>query len=309
MKTPEMNKPILMVGVPRSGTTMLSEILSSHPDLGWFSNYVRYFPALPWLAVFDRITSISEIGWFLRGQRRQRDGLGSFLRRCLPHPAEAFPVWSRCCGEKFLWEYLVGMAASEEEKRRMIEYVRKVLSFQGKKRFFAKITGPPRIFYLNSLFEDAFYVHVIRDPRAVVSSLLVAPFWKIRGGHVRPWWLNGLTDQDMEEWNLSGKSPVALGAIQWKRIIEMAWEEKTLIPPGRYLEVRYEDFAEKPGDVLRRILEKLELKDSEVAHRYLTSIGKVKNMNFKYKEHLGREDIALICRITSKTAIQAGYDL
>jgi hypothetical protein len=246
-----INKPVLMIGMPRSGTTVLSEAVSLHEELGWFSNYLSYFPFLPWVSLLDRISNLSVAGG------------------CID----------------------------------------KVLTLQSKSRFFTKLTGPPRIFYLNSLFEGAFYVHVVRDPRAVVSSLIEAPFWKTRGGLVRPWWLKGLTKKDVDEWNRTGGSAVALNAIQWRRVVESTWEEKDLIPPERYLELRYEDFVEKPHRILRLIFERLQLKDSTEAHRYISTIGRIRNMNYKYKRHLTQNDISLVCEITSKTAEQAGYHL
>ena len=33
----EIIKPIFIVGVPRSGTTLLYHLLAQHPDVGWFS--------------------------------------------------------------------------------------------------------------------------------------------------------------------------------------------------------------------------------------------------------------------------------
>jgi len=33
----EIKKPIFIVGVPRSGTTLLYTLLAQHPELGWFS--------------------------------------------------------------------------------------------------------------------------------------------------------------------------------------------------------------------------------------------------------------------------------
>jgi len=33
----EITKPIFIVGVPRSGTTLLYHLLGQHPSLAWFS--------------------------------------------------------------------------------------------------------------------------------------------------------------------------------------------------------------------------------------------------------------------------------
>ena len=39
-----ITKPIFMIGVPRSGTTIVFEALSSHEDLGYFTSFTNRFP-------------------------------------------------------------------------------------------------------------------------------------------------------------------------------------------------------------------------------------------------------------------------
>jgi sulfotransferase family protein len=179
--------------------------------------------------------------------------------------------------------------------------------FQGKKRFFAKLTGPPKIHYLNSIFSDAYYIHVVRDPRAVILSLLDVDFWKKSDGYLKPWWSNGLTENDIADWKLSGKSPIALASVQWRRVVEQTWNEKTLIPSENYLEIKYEDFVESPHEILDSVFARLHMRDSVSAHRYISSIGKLKNMNFKYKKILSIAEIAMIEKLTYETANQSGY--
>jgi hypothetical protein len=181
------------------------------------------------------------------------------------------------------------------------------LKYQGKNRFFTKFTGPPRICYLNSIFPDAHYIHVIRDPRGVVFSLLKVKFWREGHGLLRPWWRNGMPHAYLREWKASGRSSAALAAVQWKRVVEQTWEEKELISPESFLEVRYEDFTEDPHEILSLVFEKLHLPDSDEAHRYVTSIGKLRNMNYKYKKYLHVDDVAMIKQCTCQTAKRAGY--
>ena len=308
MRRSRTMKPIFMIGMPRSGTTAISEAMSLHEELGWFSVYLERYPALPWLSLLDHITAIPKVGLYLRGKKKQDKAVASMIRKYLPYPNEAFPVWTRFCGEKFASDYLVGQKASEEERDMVVTYIQKVLRFGGKSRFFAKFTGPPRTCYLNSIFPDAYYIHVIRDPRAVVSSLLKVQFWKEGGGHVRPWWRNGLPDEYVKEWEDTGRSPVALAAVQWKRVVELAREEEALIPPERYVRISYEDIVEDPHGLLSMLFKKVALSDSVAAHSYITSFGKLRNMNSKYKKYLDASEIALVERITAETAAQAGYD-
>lgn len=305
-----IHEPIFMIGMGRSGTTAISEAISLHEDLGWFSVYIQHVPALPWLAVIDRITMMPKIGWYLRGKKKQQKGIGNLLRRYLPYPIETYSVWERFCGQRFSYDYLIGQKASEDQAECLTKYIRRVLALQGKKRFFAKFTGPPRIEYLNSVFPDAYYVHVVRDPRAVVSSLVKywsSTRWKHWGWLDGPWWSNGLPDEYVQEWKKNDRSPVALAAVQWKRVVELAWEEKNLIDQKKYLEIQYEDFVAAPHQRLSDVFERLNLTDSQTAHRYITSVGRLRNMNFKYKEDLRSDQIALVEKLTHDIAQRAGY--
>jgi len=38
----KMNSPIFLIGMGRSGTTVLAEAISTHKDLGWISKYLLF---------------------------------------------------------------------------------------------------------------------------------------------------------------------------------------------------------------------------------------------------------------------------
>lgn len=302
----EVLRPIFIIGMDRSGTSVISEAISLHPELGWLSNYLHRWPSFPAISFFNRFTAIPNFGWYLRGKKRQQKGGMAVLRKLLPYAGEGYLVWERLCGDKFVWDFLMGQAATEEEKLGAIKYMGAVLWWQGKKRLFAKLTGPPRIGYLTSIFPEASFIHVIRDPRAVTASLLRVSFWKEGGGYEKPWW-TGLPEEDLQVWEASGKSPIALAAVQWRRVVERTWKEKEALAPERFLEIRYEDFVEEPHDVIRAAFIKNGLPDSENAHNYISRIGKTKNMNYKYKEYFRPDEIALVERVTFETAKRARY--
>lgn len=308
MKIKRIDNPIFMIGMPRSGTTIISEAISMHEDLGWFSNYLNYFPNFCFITLLNRITDTPCIGTYIRGHKKQGNTVGLFIKRLLPHCVEAYPVWSYYCGEKFCRDYLINQTASEDEKRKVTKLVNIVLMLQGKRRFFTKLTGPSKIHYLNSIFQNPYYIHIIRDPRAVISSLLKVSFWREKGGLEKPWWQNGFPDTYIQEWLDNDKSPVALAALQWKWVVELTWQEKALVENERYIEIRYEDFVTNPHESLRRIFKQVNLEDSRVAHKYLDSVGKVTDMNFKYKDSLSKVDITMIEKLTFDVAKKAGYD-
>ncbi len=306
-KKRHMSEPIFMIGMPRSGTSALSEAISLHEKLGWFSNYLNKYPTLPILSLLDRVTTIPGFGWNLRGKKKQEKSLTSRVRRYLPYSSEANNVWETYCGDKFLWDYLISTEASPAEKAKIKKYINFVLVCQGKDRFFTKFTGPPKIYYLSSIFPKAFFIHVLRDPRGVVSSLLNVKFWKKGRGDIEPWWKNGLKKEYLHLWETHKMAPAALAAVQWNMITELTWQEKSLLNPKQFVEIRYEDFVQHPHEILSEILSQVGLEDSHIAHKYLNSFGSLKNMNFKYKRLLTKEEIKIVEEITNPIASKAGY--
>jgi omega-hydroxy-beta-dihydromenaquinone-9 sulfotransferase len=298
--------PIFMIGMGRSGSTILAEAFSVHDGIGWFSAYLNNFPH-PWITIFDRFVSIPKVGIYLRGKKKQGRGAIASIRKYLPRITEPYSILERYCGDKIRWEYLIDCTATEDEKANIRKLARAVLKFQGKKRLFSKFTGPPRIHYLNSIFPDAYYIHVIRDPRAVVSSLLRINFWLEEGGLIEPFWKNGFPDDYLKEWQLRKKSPVALAALQWKRVVELTWMEKQIIRNDRYIEIKYEDFITAPHDTISRMLRDTGLGESDEVHRYISLHSKPTNMNYKYLEFMTSGDITVVEDITRDTAVNARY--
>ena len=300
-------KPIFMIGMPRSGTTVMSEALSAHDSVAWFPNYMNFLPSFTLGCLFSRVLDLPGIGFYLRGKKKQDKGWDSLLRRFLPHVVEAYPVWQLHCGEKIKSDFLIEQVATPEEQEGITRAMRHVMILQGKSRFFAKFTGPPRICYLNSIFPDAFFIHVLRDPRAVVRSLLNVSFWKEKGGLQELWWKNG---PDIGEKELDGSEdllPIKLAALQWKNVLDVTWQESKLIDKQRFIEIRYEDYVRDPHGILSELVIKLELPQSNNVHRFLDSIGRASDMNFKYKEYFKPSEIDTIESITASTAQKAGY--
>ncbi len=303
----QLDAPIFMIGMPRSGTSIISEAISLNEELGFLSNYVHRLPGLPVLALLDRFTFLPHIGWRLRGKKRQFKGILNLVQQFLPYAGDGYRVWGRLWGEKQVKNYLAGKTADRLTVRRTKNYIQTILAYQDKSRFFTKLNGPPRICFLNSIFPEAFFIHILRDPRAVTASLLKSDWWIKGQGLTKPWW-NGLPKQDMQQWLLADRSPIALSAIQWKQVVALTWKEKELIPPERYMEITYEDFIQSPFQCIRHIFLKAGLTPSITSHRYLEEKGKPVNMNYKFKQFFTRSEIELIDNLTRSTAMQAGYE-
>ncbi len=178
---------------------------------------------------------------------------------------------------------------------------------QGKKRFTAKLTGPARIGYLSEIFPDAEFVHVVRDSRAVVESLMRVPFWRQRDRHHTPAWEGGLRQEDLDCWHELGDSPVALAAVQWRAVVERAREEAADTAPDRYVEVRYEDFVADPHRLLDEMYGFCGLSPERTPHEFVDERLGVRDMRAGWRERLSAEDVAAIDAATGETMRALGY--
>jgi hypothetical protein len=200
-----MIAPVFLVGCPRSGTTLLQRLLDSHPFVAIApeTHFVRRFwiPRVKYGALADETCF-----------RRLVDdvvGMPEFADMKLD-PARFHA------------------AAGHGERTVPALFDLLLRSFGDRRR--ARIVGektPNHLLYmpiLESFFPGARFVHIIRDPRAVVSSWRTVP------------WSTGTLGGD---------------AAVWRRYLRTAWKQ----PPsrGKLHVMRYEALTSDPEHELRRV--------------------------------------------------------
>ena len=301
-----LEKPVFFIGFPRSGTTIIFETFVQNPEYGWLSNYAEMWPKVISANVLCRILDNNLIR--LRGHKKQygRVRLGN---RYFPQPVEAYAFWDYFTGINFSRDYLLGQSADAAACERVREALQKSMLYQGKARFVTKLTGPGRVRYLLSMFPDAQFIHVIRDGRAAVESLLRVEFWRDKGGMDAPFWANGLKSGAIDDWEASGKDSVVLAAHQWKRIIETTRDEAGGLGRDQYTEVKYEDFVASSQAVTNGLLSWTGLEiDAMKTQASMTGAG-ISDMNRKYLDVFSGDQVAVINRIMGPTLGQLGYKL
>lgn len=293
-----------MLGMARSGTTVMFDVLAAHPDLGWFSSHLNRIPGLPAVSFLSRLADLDPR---FRKSKKRSDQRRPGIEKLRVGPAESYAVWNRCCGEKFANEFLVGIEATEDERRCVHRLVRKVLAYQGRKRFATKITGPARIGYLSSIFDDALFLHVVRDGRAVVQSLMNVAFWKDTWRRDQVAWQNAVPETELQAWRDSGGSPLALAAIQWAAVVTGARMEGERFAPDRYAEVRYEDFIGDPHRVIDELTDFCGLAPAREMHEFVDHRLALRDMNYQWATRFDAGQIEMLNEIMGDSLSSFGY--
>ena len=174
-------------------------------------------------------------------------------------------------------------------------------------RLYARAVGKPRwgektphnLFYVREIladFPDARFVHLVRDGRDVAVEQLRSAF---------------------------GPRNVYAAALIWRRTQEVAARWRAELSPERWLDVRYEELAARPEEVVREVTRflsedyqpaVLDFHRGEVAQRRARTrdhrpLGRPVSTDYVgiYQRHLGLHDQAVFNHIAGETLRRSGY--
>ena len=266
----DIDRPIFIIGSGRSGTTILYELLSIHPEVCWFANYNDLIPLFRTFPVFHRVLDLPLIGdWF------KKRLISSKKTRFRIRPVEGDYIYHTYCGfeenRKTTEEDL-----TEEQSTKFKEVIKKYLRLTGKKRFINKqISNNQRLRLINAMFPNAYYIHILRDGRAVTSSLFHVDWWQ----EIIIWWYG----HGAAEWERQGKDPIELCCQHWMNDVREIFINQPLFA-DRYMEIGYEDLTKDVHTTIQRIIEFTGLRQSRHFMELLPQT--LPNMDHKWEKQL-----------------------
>lgn len=248
--------PLFVLGHWRSGTTLLHELLmlderhqcpstfqcfAPHHFLwtSWFiPAIVRAF--LPKKRPMDDVVA----GW----DRPQEDEF-ALVNMGVPSP---YLVWAFPNHGPVYDEYLdlrkLPPAERESWKRQWREFVQRVALANNRRIVLKSPTHTARVKTILEVFPDAKFIHIVRDPLVLFPSTV--RLWKslseVQGFQI---------PRDDAEWM---EKSVLDNLV---RMYECFEQDRELIPPGRLIDVRYEELAADPVGTMRQIYQRLGLGD------------------------------------------------
>ncbi len=176
-------------------------------------------------------------------------------------------------------------------------------------RMLVKLTGWSRIGFLNEIFDDAKFIHIVRDGRAVASSLLHISSWQWRGWYGPYSWRYGpLSPEDQAAWEASDRSFAVLAGLQWRIHTRSLEAARQMIDARRFLEVRYETLCEQPLETCRRAAEFAELPQSASFEQHVRS-APIKDMTARWRTDLSAEQQGVLTTLLRDDLLRYGYEV
>lgn len=269
-----LKKPIIIFGSGRSGTTIISEIIFQHETLAWHSNYQELFPssiAINYLRrLFDnKVWKLVKFWSFVGVSKNTRQKWGSYFNLVKFNPIERYSFWEYITGPRidFSRGFLLNEKATPEEKKKIRSHLAKQVKYQGRNRLIMKFTGPARLEYLSSIFPDAVFVSINREPIATIRSWLQVGFWQTKGIN-RLWWVGAYSPEEEAEAEKLKDDPALITAFQYKKLMDTTEMERLKLGVP-FLETHYEDFVKDPNSFIKNIMDFVDLPSSTNVDRYI----------------------------------------
>ena len=284
-------KPIIIVGTGRCGSTLFHTLLTKHEHVMWLNGFAKVFPGRP---AINR--------WATTGMGTPL--LGRLLSGAI-YPMECYEFWDRYAyGFGETRRDLVRSDVSARVKRQLHGAFGALLT-RGRHRLLLKITGWSRMGYLDEVFEDARFIHIMRDGRSVASSMLHIEFWDGWYGPQR-WRAGPLSPEDEALWERHGRSFAALAGIEWRIQMRAMDAARQQLDPERFMEIRYERFCEQPMETFRQVLEFAELPPSRALERAVNH-ARIRSTKDRWREDLAPAQQAILDELLRDDLRRYGY--
>lgn len=227
---------IFIVGVPRSGTTLLYQLMARHLEVVYITNAVARYWLAPLWALQRRAT---EVRIDLSSDLGRSDGdaapheFGWFWQYHAPAAASHHLTESEL--DAFDWDFI----AAELEA---------IAGWAGRPLVLKSL---PAVDYHIPRFArelpGSVFVHIERDPRFTAQSLLESR--RKRYGDESTWW--SIRPRDLDAW--SDRDPVEQVAHQIEDVSRHIKEGLAAVPADRSISLHYEQLVEDPRAEMEKI--------------------------------------------------------
>lgn len=259
-------RPVFVLGVPRSGTTHLHNLLSRDPQYGSLSTFQAGVPAFfltggDWLKNFIAkrapATRPMDAVRVSLDQPQEEDVAVANMCELSAVYSISFPDRAQDFFERYC--FMRGLSAKEMKRwERTYMYVLRAATLvcDGKPLVLKSPVNTGRVPHLLRLFPEARFIHIVRNPYVVYESLLHMFRTLVPPHQLRPF-----SDGALEE----------LALYIYREMTAQYLKDRDAIPEGQLTEMLFEDLERDPLRELEAVYSKLDLPGWERAE---VEIGK-----------------------------------
>jgi hypothetical protein len=323
LRAVHVEKPIYVCGLARSGSTVLHEVVASHPQVA--THRIKDYPML-FTPFWWRRATANQRPQQPR-ERVHRDGV--MITAESPDSLEEM-LWMAFfprCHDASVCSLLGAADRNPAFEAFYNLHVRKLLLAEGASRYAAKANYHiARLPYLTRLFPDARFLIPVRAPETHIASLMRQHRWFSQGQRHHARALHYMRRSGHFEFGLD-RRPMHLGDDERvRRVVEawaigdevrglaMYWDMvygylARLLASNRQVRdaamvVRFEDLCAEPAETVRAVLKHCALPDAEnIVERCVPGI---RAPNY-YNSDFSAEELAIVRTETNATAGLWGY--
>jgi omega-hydroxy-beta-dihydromenaquinone-9 sulfotransferase len=246
--------PVFIIGNWRSGTTYLHNVLSQDPSLGYFSTFQAYLPALFLtneklfkpivVSSIPKKRPMDDVAMDADFPQEDQYAVGAFSQYSYYH-GWAFPK-----NMEFYNNYICMENASEktiEDWKKIYHYILQKITLyhKGKQLVLKNQDNTGKIKLLLEMYPDAKFIFIYRNPYHLYYSMI--KFMKV----IIPLYCL----QTPPPMKIIEESMMDLYVRMTKKYLA----ERSAIPPGNLIELRYEDFVREPLRHMQSIYDTLHI--------------------------------------------------
>jgi len=277
--------PVFIIGAPRTGSTILYQLLTDYLRVSYISNFVNLGPRTLFLC-----SLLGERIYRGRPHATTRSEFGRTSRKQLNAPHEGAAFWYRWLPKNE--DYIGKDRAAAIPTDGLKDTVTAITNRFNRPFLFKYLNAGLKIALIRKVFPDARFIFIKRDPLFTIQSVLMARE-KVYGDFSR-WWSFRPPGSEM----LEGLDPVAQVTAQVLGIErQIAADLKAFVDDRNHVTVHYEELADASrvlcclqkfiGDVTARkeIPEGLSLQVNNRERLNGELIEKIKEQIIRFENH------------------------
>lgn len=298
-----IDRPIFLISLPRAGSSMLQNIICTHPDVAYISHGMHMFQ--------EHFCASEHLRRRLKLNARGQRYLGDSVDVDAESPCDPIVFWSdwlNLAPEDVRYRELRLADYSAEHVLRVKNTIKKILWCYGEKgkRFLTKNPGIlPYLDLLTELFPDAKFIHLIRDPRSSANSLLKLyqrdkdQFTKLKAQHPSkikissPFIPYPRIPKLKDYLDTYGPEDIRTTAYIWNDAIDFVNARKEKL--SSFFEIRYEDFLSDPHGKIAELFDFCELDPINNEHPEFRELMKKVGVIHHKNQYGAFETVEAIC--------------